>query len=216
MENNEINNSSEYIIHSQCREWIRNYTDVLDAFEMIVSGQRALEEGYYLTLDGKKEGHTGKTIELTLFKNGDVIFRKPILTLFNKNEEIFRYLYSIMVDYYIKKYYSGAAPINMRIATWNWALGSKVENEGIASTVSARLYGVTDNDPELKRIFISLVGCHNAVANDAIRMVIRDLGQEIHEQHIVDDLLNKSINNTKELLEDLLSSELFHEKQGTR
>ena len=90
----------------------------------------------------------------------------------------------------------------MDCKTVSWSLAHEMENKRKASPVVLRLSEVTRDYPEYKRIFISEVGCHNSGTHFPVWGMINDLLGEIRSEIIIDDSINKSIENMETLIEN--------------
>ncbi len=190
-------------VKAQCREWFDTFKKL---YELSVPEVMSKEGKYYgnlLAFDAVEffdKGGYGKEIKLSLYGD-DYEVSVPILTVYNDNDDVFKLLYGKIISYYLMKNYPSDHRIDMSIKTWNWSLSNEIENKKKASPVVLRLFNVTYNNPEYKRIFMSEIGCHNSGSIFPINAMINDLYSEIKSDEVVNDSINVSIKYMEKVIE---------------
>ena len=209
-------------VEIDCEEWFSQFMEIHNKLKEIALSDEGKEERLHASLclyqlcDSETFKPTGKCMDLSLCNgySGNTLITVATLVLDDENDDVFKYLFAKVVDYYLAVNYA-----NTKISLFGdeYATGTLYSNEKekdiygerMISPTNANLYTVLNNDHDYRKIFEKLVDFHNVgmPSNFYIDKIRNDFPEVIT---ICDDLLKDSIEKTEHNKE--IVNEIFKEK----
>lgn len=202
--------TSEEII-DKCDKWLDMFKRVHDVFAESVKTQEYREQSILMELcfsnffSLNDKNVNGKSIDLDLKQYGNIIKEGVTLSIDDENEDVFKYIYASVLDYYISRNLEGE---EIDLMNFNGSLYSRIEDGPSSSVPMIASLSTLTQVPDYYRIFATIAGNHNI--GETSDQLIANLRNRIKAQQM-GDRMDLNINHSARQCEYVLKKSF---KQG--
>ena len=202
--------TSEEII-DKCDKWLDMFKRVHDVFAESVKTQEYREQSILMELcfsnffSLNDKNVNGKSIDLDLKQYGNIIKEGVTLSIDDENEDVFKYIYASVLDYYISRNLEGE---EIDLMNFNGSLYSRIEDGPSSSVPMIASLSTLTQVSDYYRIFATIAGNHNI--GETSDQLIANLRNRIKAQQM-GDRMDLNINHSARQCEYVLKKSF---KQG--
>jgi hypothetical protein len=120
----------------KCDRWFETFTKVHDMFRDLALTDRCKKRNINMQVGVSSYAYlnakgTGKCIDIDLKRHGDMIQEGPFLEIPTENEDVFKYMFARVLEYYLTKNYGDTEIVLPDIWSYRLTSGDQVEYEEV-------------------------------------------------------------------------------------
>jgi hypothetical protein len=120
----------------KCDRWFETFTKVHDMFRDLALTDRCKKRNINMQVGVSSYAYlnakgTGKCIDIDLKRRGDMIQEGPFLEIPTENEDVFKYMFARVLEYYLTKNYGDTEIVLPDIWSYRLTSGDQVEYEEV-------------------------------------------------------------------------------------
>ena len=187
----------------KCDRWFETFTKVHDMFRDLALTDRCKKRDInmqvgvssYVYVNAKG---TGKCIDIDLKRRGDMIQEGPFLEIPTENEDVFKYMFARVLEYYLTKNYGDTEIVLPDIWSYRLTSGDQVEYEEVFPAEFNM--SILRELPEYRELIKKIIYKYNLGL--PLKPLIEELRSKI-EAPLSTENIDKSIDYSERKLDEL-------------